>query len=172
MTTLRRHAVLVLVLVLALSAAAVAAASLPVERITNDEVDLRGGVIDGVGAPFKRNPFTSRGQILFADLDDNVWLFDGSLPPEPATIDPAPGGDDTVADNVFMLGPNSVPGEVIAAWRRGNGYGQVSVNGGGASNIDLNPEAVSVADGCAFMVLQVPDVGNHAFQIDPATGAM
>lgn len=152
-------------LALLAAAGAAAAASLPVARITNDAFDLRGG-----GATFKRDPFTARGQILFADLDDNVYLFDGATLP-PAALQAAPGGDDAVADQVFMLGSAATSGDVLAAWRRGNGFGVVTVPGGTPQNVTLNPEAVSVADGCIFMVLQMGDDGNHAFQIDPETGS-
>ncbi len=150
---------------LALVAAGAVGATLPVTRVTDDALDLLGG-----GASLKRDPFTSRGQILFADQNKNVWLYTGTLPP--SIVQAAPGGDDSVADHVFMLGTAAAAGQVLAGWRRGNGYGLVSVNGGAPQTVTLNPEAVSVADGCIFMVLQTAAAGNHAFQIDPATGAM
>lgn len=152
------------ILLVTLGALTVTAEPFPIVRITNDTSDVLGG-----GNTFKRDPFTTRGQILFAEADYDVWLFDGTLPPVPVLVQASPGGDD-VNDGVFMLGPHSVAGQVLAGWRREFGYGLVSIDGAAPATVTLNPEAVSIADGCIFMVLQNGAQGNHAYQINPATG--
>lgn len=117
---------------------------------------------------------TSGGKILFVMIDDElnttddpVILYDGSF----TTVQPTVTNED-VNTTVFGLGSTLTPGNVIGGWRRNSaegGYGNVSVNGASPSTVTLNPEAVSIRDGCVFMVLQVGGFGN-AFQINPSTG--
>ncbi|MCA1733317.1 MAG: IPT/TIG domain-containing protein [Acidobacteria bacterium] len=134
-------------------------APFPIQRVTDNDADEL--------ATFRRAPVTSRGQILFVTADDTIWLFDGTSPAQPVQTLPAPG--DEVESTSFTLGSGAIPGQVIGGWRRGTGYGNVSVDGAAVATIMLNPESVSIRDGCVFMVLQ--DGTQHAFQIDPTTGA-
>jgi hypothetical protein len=114
----------------------------------------------------RRNSTTSRGQILFVGSNDAVYLYNGATFQSIQPTDPI----NNVSTNVFGLGSASTAGQVLGGWRRGAGTGWVSINGGTPAQVTLNPEAVSIGEGCVFMVLQEPSFGNHAFKIDPANG--
>lgn len=107
---------------------------------------------------------TSGGQILFYDTNQTVWLYNGTTT---LSVQPTPG---QTIDHVFMLGSGATAGNVIAGWRRGAGYADVSINGAAPVKVDLNPESVAIADGCIFFALQVSGTTQHAFKVDPVTG--
>jgi hypothetical protein len=134
------------------------AQSLPVQQITADNVDAAWGI---KGSP------TSAGQILWHDSNDTVWLFNGT---SVATVQLTDTGK-TVNDNIWMLGSGSATGHVIGGWRRGNGYSDVSVDGGTPVKVDVNPEFVSIIDGCVFFTLQDgTNPGQQVFKVDVTTG--
>jgi len=135
--------VVLVVAVLFLAAAPVRSA-LTVQQVTSTPTNEKG--------PFRRNSSTSGGQVLFVDSGDTVRLFNGTSVVPLQTL---PNAGEEVNDGVFMLGSHSVAGQVIGAWRRGNGYGVVSVNAGAPVTTLQNPEAVSVGEGCVFMILLV-----------------
>lgn len=152
------------VIVLALAACVFTAmpvhAALTVQQITSNAANEKG--------PFRRQSVTSRGQILFVDAADTVNLYNGSAIVPVQTLP----GTDSVEPAVFMLGSGASPGQVVAAWRRGFGYGVVSVNGAAPVQTTQNPEAVAVADGCVFMVLQTATEGAHAYKVNPSNGTV
>lgn len=136
-------------------------APLTVQQISSDSLDA---VSD-----FNRATPTSGGRILYADTPDStVWFYPGSGAPISVQTLPAPG--EVVANHVFMLGSGATASTVIGGWRRGTGYGNVTINGGAPAKVTLNPESVSVRDGCVFMVLQTPTAGQHVFKVDPLDG--
>lgn len=129
----------------------------------------------------------SQGNVLWTD-GDNVFFSDGatitSIQQRDNNVPALAGGVDTV----FALGSGTAPGQVTAAWRRGNNgdYAWIWTNTGGGlvevidptNPFDAaarhNPEAVSIADGRVFMVFQAffnAQSVKHLFQINPATGA-
>ena len=114
----------------------------------------------------------SGGKILFVDSNDDVWFYNGSFI-EPDPVQDAIAGQ-LVETAVFMLGASATPGQVIGGWRRGAGAGYVSfLDGATPAMVALNPESVSIRDGCVFMVLQTGagGTGQHAFKINPANGS-
>ncbi|HLJ73046.1 MAG TPA: hypothetical protein VKU62_00575, partial [Thermoanaerobaculia bacterium] len=117
-----------------------------------------------------RTSSTSGGQIQFASAptDDTIYLYNGSsIVPVQATI---PG--QTINQTVTMLGSGATSGVVVGGWRRDDGVGWVSVNGGTPQTENLNPEHLSINGGCVFMTLQTGDntLGNQAYQVNPADG--
>lgn len=134
------------------------ATTLPSQQITPSD--------DGISRRWNRNnSTTSAGQILFVDSNETVYLFDGTTI---QTVQLTDGN--AVETSSFGLGSASTAGHVIGAWRRGAQYLDVSIDGGTPQRADLNPEALAIGEGCVFSVMQVPDNGNHAFEIDPANG--
>lgn len=135
------------------------AQTLPSQQITSST--------DGISERWgnRRSPI-SGGKILFAGNDEGIYLYNGTAV---QSVQATTG--DGVRETVLMLGSGSSAGSTIGGWRRGDGAGWVSVDGGTAHRINLNPEHLSIGSGCAFMVLQTGAVaGNQVFQIDPATG--
>lgn len=127
-----------------------------------------------------RNSATSRGKVLWYDQTNTVFFHDGTSTDPVQDTTAAAGSIDNV---VFTLGSGASADEVIGAWRRGTDDVWVWVNGGTPVKVSatnpinanaMNPEAVSVSDGCVFIRFRVPlTVGeaNHVFKIDPQTGA-
>lgn len=116
-----------------------------------------------------RTTSTSGGKIIFVrTTNDTVYLYDGTTE---QSVQPTITGS-AVESAVMMLGTGSTAGTVVGGWRRGAGKGWVSVNGGAPVLVDLNPEHVSIVDGCAFMVLQTAADGNRAFKIDTTNGSL
>lgn len=161
-----RRALSVAFVVGTLAAQGRAATLPPAQQLTPDG--------DGVSQSWSpRMTPVSRGKILFFDSNEAVHLFNGaSIVPVQATTGQA------VFDTVFTLGSGAGPSDTIGGWRRGTGIsGWVSVNGGTAQEVTLNPESVAAADGCIFFALQTgvttPEgaIGQHAFQVDPGTGS-
>ncbi|HEV8658595.1 MAG TPA: IPT/TIG domain-containing protein [Thermoanaerobaculia bacterium] len=137
------------------------AATLPAQQITpsNDASNQTWS---------NRTTSTSGGKIIFVrTTNDTVYLYDGTTA---QSVQPTTG--QAVEPAVMMLGSGSTAGTVVGGWRRGGGKGYVSVNGGAAQLVDLNPEHVSIVDGCAFMVLQTAADGNRAFKINTADGSL
>ncbi|MEO8034651.1 MAG: IPT/TIG domain-containing protein [Acidobacteriota bacterium] len=115
-----------------------------------------------------RNSSTKDGKIVFVrTTNDGVYLFNGTTV---QSVQPTIPGN-LVETSVMMLGSGSTAGEVLAGWRRGAGKGYVSINGGTAQPVNLNPEHVSLINGCAFMVFQTAADGNRAFKINTADGS-
>ncbi len=127
-----------------------------------------------------RNSATSRGKVLWYDQTNTVFFHDGTSTDPVQDTTAAAGSIDNV---VFTLGSGASADEVIGAWRRGTDDVWVWVNGGTPVKVSatnpinanaMNPEAVSVSDGCVFIRFRVPlTVGeaNHVFKINPQTGA-
>ncbi|WDT82232.1 MAG: fibronectin type III domain-containing protein [Candidatus Manganitrophus sp.] len=127
-----------------------------------------------------RNSATSRGKVLWYDQTNTVFFHDGTSTDPVQDTTAAAGSIDNV---VFTLGSGASADEVIGAWRRGTDDVWVWVNGGTPVKVSatnpinanaMNPEAISVSDGCVFIRFRVPlTVGeaNHVFKIDPQTGA-
>ncbi|MBI5866486.1 MAG: hypothetical protein HZB38_18610 [Planctomycetes bacterium] len=122
---------------------------------------------------------TSRGCVLWTDGDD-VYFDDGAV-----TTVVQPRGALDAADNVVIgLGSGATANQTIGVWRRGTDFAWVWRSDGGApvqvaatNPIDpgqpLNPEALAIADGEVFMVLQAFSNGNavrHVFRVNPVTG--
>lgn len=133
------------------------ASTLPVERITGPELPVAG---DENAFRLDRAPYTSQGKILFYS-GTKMFVYEGG-----PGFDEIDDSSDSVAAHVFTLGPGTTPGSVIAGYRRGNGYGVVSVDGNDPVLGTLNPESVSVHAGCAFMTLQLDD-GNQTYRVHP-----
>lgn len=142
-------------------------------QITND-VNEKGWSV--------RNSATSRGKVLwYDDQSESVFFYDGAdlILVQPEDIDDSPGDIDNV---LFTLGSGASEGEVIGAWRRGTEDAWVWVSGGAPVKVSatnpinsnaMNPEAVSLSDGCVFIRFRIPTGGseaNHLFKIDPRSG--
>lgn len=126
-----------------------------------------------------RHSTTASGKVLSTDTRD-VVLYDGTV----ATILQPLGDLENVEPTVFGLGTGATTDELIAAWRRGTDFAWIWRSGDtprlvqAENPIDplqaLNPEAIAIADGATFMVMQAFSNGNsvkHVFQVDPHTGA-
>ncbi len=127
---------------------------------------LAGTQIAPAGSWEIRRTITSGGQVLYVAADV-VYLFDGTTI---RAVTETHAANETVAPHVLTLGSDSIAGQVIGGWRRGNGYSNISINGAAALKVNVNPESVSIDKGCAFFVLQDPTVGQQAYKVDPVTG--
>ena len=135
-----------------------------------------------------RTSSTSQGTVLWtADVNsdgifDDVLFFDGT---SVSTIQPR-GILTAVNDaNAFALGSGTSPGDVVGLWRRDTDFAWVwtrnaagtttgpalvtATNPINAAN-PMNPEAVAIADGCVFLVLQPQANVKHVFRVDPTNG--
>ena len=125
-----------------------------------------------------RHASTVGGKVLWTDGDD-VFFDDGVI----TQLVQARGILEAVELTVFGLGSGDKLGEVIGAWRRGTDFAWVWRSGGtpvlvsAVNPIDpqqaMNPEAVAIADGSVFVVLQAFFDANsvkHVFRVDPVSG--
>lgn len=135
----------------------------------------------------QRTSSTSQGMVLWTDIADgafvgsDVLFFDGTTVSTVQTLGALTGVNDT---NAFALGTGASPGDVIGVWRRDSDFAWVWTRAaGGATTLKevkatnpinaanpMNPEAVAVADGCVFLILQPAANVKHVFRVDPATG--
>lgn len=139
------------------------------ERLTENQLNDRWS---------RRHSSTVDGKLLWTDGDD-VW-FDNGLSTQ---LVQARGALEAVEDAVFGLGTGATANEDVGAWRRGtdfawvwrSGHAPILVNA--VNPIDpqqpMNPEAIAIADGYVFMILQAFSGGNavkHVFEVDPVNG--
>src|SRR5262249_42088899 len=121
--------------------------------------------------------------VLFNDADD-VFFFDGTSTITVQRYQAGVPSLDHVDDVVSGLGSGTTPGSVLGAWRRGTDYAWIWKNDGAApiavrytnpfnANNPMNPEGLSIADGCVFIVFQAA-VNNtmvrHVHRVDTGTG--
>lgn len=133
-----------------------------------------------------RQSATSQGKVLWFDEQDSVFFYDGEqaqlLQQRIVGVDDLGG----IADFVFGLGSGAADGQVVACWRRGTDFAWVWTNDGQdpklvqATNpysaaLPMNPEGMTIADGCVFIAYQANDPNTavlikHIFKVDVATG--
>ncbi|HVR75876.1 MAG TPA: hypothetical protein VMT52_16210, partial [Planctomycetota bacterium] len=135
-----------------------------------------------------RDAPVSQGMLLWtegADAfgGDDIFFHDGAE----TRLVQALGNLGKVEPAVFALGSGASPGTVIGAWRRGTNDAWVWRSDGGdpvlviAENPfdpdePMNPEALGIADGCVFLVLQAFDPSTNLlvkilFKVDASSGA-
>lgn len=124
-----------------------------------------------------RHPSTSGGRVLWSDGND-VFLFDG----QSTQVIQERGDLEAVSFDVIGMGTGPSKGELAAVWRRGTDFawlwrsGQVPALVSAINPIDpkeiLNPQAIAIADGHVFVIMQAFFNGNavkHVFRVDPET---